>query len=472
MPPFVASIVFVIGILGLFYLDRRDGPRISHALWIPAVWLFLVSSRPTSMWLGAQVSFAGVDATEAYIEGSPIDRAVWTILLLAALAVLVSRIDRVVPLLRKNAVIVLFFAFCAVSILWSDFPFVALKRWSKAIGDLAIVCVILTDLHPLIALKRVLTRLGFIIFPLSVLYIKYYPAMGRRLTLGWTTEAIGVTTQKNELGLVCMIFGVLFLWMLLSLYRDHDDPSRKRRLLAYSAIVAMIIWLLYQCDSTTSITGLAAAACVVWLASRRSRKFAVVHALIAVLLVLCITALFFDPGGGMVEQLGKNATLTGRTTIWALVLGMHTNPLVGTGFESFWLGPRLEYMRSALPNFPINEAHNGYIEIYLNLGWVGIFFIAAMLVSAYKRLTARLQQNPQTASLFIGLLLCTIFNAFTENAFRMMNLSWISLLLVSVAASHAVLFGKASQVGSAESAEINVNKHPVYATASESPVID
>ena len=60
--------------------------------------------------------------------------AVFTILLIAALAVVISRMDRVGPLLRKNGPILLFFAFCAVSILWSDFPFVAFKRWIKALG--------------------------------------------------------------------------------------------------------------------------------------------------------------------------------------------------------------------------------------------------------------------------------------------------------------------------------------------------
>ena len=63
-----------------------------------------------------------------------------------------------------------------------------------------------------------------------------------------------------------------------------------------------------------------------------------------------VTALFLDPGGGMVSALGKDPTLTGRTEIWGFVLGLHTNPLVGTGFESFWLGPRLTKMRTALRN--------------------------------------------------------------------------------------------------------------------------
>src|SRR6266446_884530 len=478
MPPAIASIIVTIGILGLFHLDRDKTIRMSKALWIPAIWLFVISSRPVSLWLG----MAGVDATvavayvegstttDAYVEGSPIDRSVFTFLLLAALAVLVARSGRVGPLLRKNVLILLYFGFCAVSIFWSDFSFVAFKRFTKAIGDLGIVLIVLTESDPLAALKRLVTRLGFLLFPLSVLFIKYYPQIGRRLTNSWTLEPIGVSVQKNSLGLDCMMYGVLFLWMIVRVYRERQDPDRRRRLLAYGTIVTMIIWLLSQCNSTTSITGLVSAGGVMWLASRPSRKPAVVHLLVIAVLGMAVTALFFDPGGGMVGALGKDPTLTGRTQIWKLVLGLHTNPLVGTGFESFWLGPRLEKMRTALPNFPVNEAHNGYLEVYLNLGWTGICFIVLLLVTGYKRVISGIRRNPEKASLFLGFLLCILFYSVTEAAFRLMAIAWVFLLLVIVAGSQAVLFRNSPPTGLAHVGEIATDEKPAYATQGDSLV--
>ena len=166
----------------------------------------------------------------------------------------------------------------------------------------------------------------------------------------------------------------------------------------------------------------------------------------------------------MVQALGKDATLTGRTQIWDLVLSLHTNRWFGTGFETFWLGRRLEFMRTALENFPINEAHNGYLEVYLNLGWAGVCFIAVLLVTAYKRVISGWRQNRQTGSLFFGLLLCTLFNAFTENAFRMMNPAWIFFLLVIMAGSQADLFGTAPQVDAAQVGDFAVDEKPVYVT--------
>ncbi|MGC2528001.1 MAG: O-antigen ligase family protein [Candidatus Acidiferrum sp.] len=465
MPPSIASIIFTIGIMGLFFLDRHEDSRVSKALWIPASWLFLISSRPASLWLGmSQSNMNGVDATAAFEEGSPFDRNVFMILLLAALAVLVLRQYKVGPLLKKNALILLFFLFCAVSIVWSDFPLVAFKRWIKALGDLGMVLIILTEADPLSALKRLLARLGFLIFPLSVLFIKYYLEIGRRLTQGWTEEAVGVATQKNGLGLDCMMYGVFFLWMFVSTYRGRDDPGRRRRLLAYGTIIGMIIWLLNQCNSTTSITGLVCAGAVMWFASRPSRKPAVVHLLVLAVIGLAVTAVYLDPGGGMVEALGKDPTLTGRTEIWHLVLGLHTNPWIGTGFESFWLGPRLDKMRNAMPNFPINEAHNGYLEVYLNLGWAGVCFVVLLLVTGYNRVISGIRRNPERASLFLGFLLCALFYSFTEAAFRLMAVAWVFLLLVIVGGSQAVPLTSSPPTGLAHAGDIRADQEPAYAT--------
>ena len=80
--------------------------------------------------------------------------------------------------------------------------------------------------------------------------------------------------------------------------------------------------------------------------------------------------------------MGRNSTLTGRTDIWAAVIPMAPNPLVGAGFESFWLSPRVAArLWELFPNLPLNEAHDGYIEVYLELGWVGVGLIGLILLT-------------------------------------------------------------------------------------------
>jgi exopolysaccharide production protein ExoQ len=461
MPPIVATVVFAIGIAALFHLDRGHGPVLSKALAIPAVWLFLICSRPVSLWLQMPQEFSA--SPEAYMEGSPIDRAVYMFLLFATLAVLVKRIDRVGLILRENAPMVLFFSFCAFSVLWSQFPLVAFKRFAKAIGDVGMILIILTEPDPLAALKKLFARLGFLLFPLSVLFIKYYPLLGDRLTNSWTREATGVAMQKNGLGMDCMIYGIFFLWMFRSVYRERPNASRNRYLLAYGTIIAMIIWLLCICNSMTSIAGLAMAGGVTWITVSSSRKPAAVHLLVLTVLGICLTAMFFDSGGTLVGALGRDPSLTGRTEIWRLVLSMHTNPWIGTGFESFWLGRRLVEIWKALPNLSITSPHNGFLEVYLNLGWVGVLFIAILLVTGYRKLISALRQNPGDASLLLGFFVASLINSLTEAGFRSMSITWISLLLGIMAASQSVVSRRGPQAGKSPAFDIATDLKPVHA---------
>src|SRR5690348_12887602 len=104
MPAAIASIICTVGILGLFYLDRDKNTTTSWALWIPAVWLFVMSSRPISFWLGVAPNVNAIDATQAYVEGSPLDRNVLAVLLLAAVGVLLARRHRLLPMARTSIV--------------------------------------------------------------------------------------------------------------------------------------------------------------------------------------------------------------------------------------------------------------------------------------------------------------------------------------------------------------------------------
>ena len=76
-----------------------------------------------------------------------------TLLLVAALVVLARRAERTWSVMRANPVILVFFCYCAISVVWSDYPFVAFKRWTKALGNVAVVLIVLTDSKPTLALK-------------------------------------------------------------------------------------------------------------------------------------------------------------------------------------------------------------------------------------------------------------------------------------------------------------------------------
>lgn len=427
MPPVVALVIFASGIAGLFFLNRGNKGRVSEAFWIPTAWWFIITSRPVSQWLGVSPT---ADRTVVYLEGSPVDRAVFAFLEALALLVVVSRRRQVGRILRRNWAIALFFIYAAVSISWSDFPFVTLKRWIKGIGDVMMLLILLTEQDVTGAIKCLITRIGFALLPLSVLFIKYYPLLGRRLTKSWTMEPIGVAVQKNSLGQLCAFFGLGLLWCLRTAYNNRADSSRKRRLLAIGVVLPMIIWLLWMCNSLTSISALGIGSAVMFLSTRPtiSRRPALVHVVIIAALAIALYALFLQPSGALIQGLGRHPTLTGRTDAWPILMSVENNRVIGAGYESFWLGARFQ---KVWEEFEINSAHNGYVEILLNLGWIGVTLLGFMIVKGYRDVIRAYRRDPDMGSLRIAFLVAALLTSFTEAAFRLMSPPWMVFLLAT-----------------------------------------
>jgi O-antigen ligase len=126
---------------------------------------------------------------------------------------------------------------------------------------------------------------------------------------------------------------------------------------------------------------------------------------------------------------------------------MVPNPLVGAGFESFWLSPRVAArLWQVFPNLPLNEAHDGYIEVYLELGWVGVALIGFILLDGYRRSVKAFRREPVLGGLLITYILCAMIYSITEAGFRMMDPIWIFFLLAVVSASSIAARVEASQV--------------------------
>src|SRR5437867_13329958 len=106
MPQGIATIIFALGILWLFILDRDRKSRVSPALWIPIVWLSISASRMVSQWLGGVGRLASPDVLE---EGSSLDAFIFASLLAAGVVVLLWSRWRAGGLLRANGALFVFF---------------------------------------------------------------------------------------------------------------------------------------------------------------------------------------------------------------------------------------------------------------------------------------------------------------------------------------------------------------------------
>jgi exopolysaccharide production protein ExoQ len=448
MTPLLATLIYACGIAGLFYLDRDNSVRTSKALWLPVLYLWVLGSRPVSFWLGVSPP----SGASTQLDGSPVDGAFFLALLIVALCVLFRRGQRTLTFLKTNKVILIYFLFCLVSIIWSDFPGVAIKRWVKAIGDLAMILIVLTDERPVAALRRVFSRVGFVLMPLSLLFIKYYPYLGRSYD-SWTgfQTNTGLTSDKNMLGVITFVLSLGALWRVLDLlWADDTPPHRGRHLLAQGTLLAFGISLLISANSVTSLVSFVLGAGLM-LTTRLQfmrRKPAAVHVLVLLLVVSASALILFGGRASVASALGRNANLA-RMDIWEAIIPMAPNALIGAGFESFWLGTRVEKLAVLFPNLGLNEAHDGYIEVYLELGWVGLSLIALLWIDGYRRAVKAFRLEPALGGLLLAYILTAVTYNVTEAGFRMLDPLWIFFLLAVVEASSiasGVRVGEATRV--------------------------
>lgn len=435
MPPFLALLLWIVLLVGLLWFDPAKESGTSLALWIPLTWMFIIGSRLPSQWLGTGSNLA---ASQALEEGNPLDRAIFFALIFTAFGILLLRSFKWGNFFKNNVALILLVSFALVSILWSDFPFVSFKRWFRDLGNYFVILVILSDPRPAEAVRMVFRRLWYFLIPLSIVLNKYFPSMSRSFD-EWTGAGffVGVTTSKNMLGVLCLVSGIFFFWDTVTRWSDRKERRTKRIIIVNVVFLAMMLWLLNIANSATSSVCLVIG-CLVILATHNAwarRHPGYLKVLIpSAFCFYLILAFGFDLNGAMAGQVGRNPTLTDRTLIWNTVLSLHTNPVFGTGYESFWLGPRLEefYERSSLVG--LNEAHNGYLEIYLNLGLIGVSLLGLYLIASYRAIWRKLRLSPSLASLGLALWTITLFYNMTESAFLKGQLMWVSFLVVAIAA--------------------------------------
>ena len=432
MPPVVASAVFVAGILGLLWLDRGRPPGVSRAIWIPIIWMFIAGSRFVSQWLNLDPVAVSADG---YSDGSPIDRNIFLALILAGLWVLHQRMVDWPDLLKRNAWIVLLFAYAAVSVAWSDDPMLSMKRWVKGIGNPIMAFIIVTEKRPDEALGFLMRRLSIVLLPLSVLFIKYYPELGRGYHMGLPLHQ-GATYGKNALGQLCLIVGVYFAWYVMHERRRPAGESRPVHPAVLISLISMLAWLLSMADSATSLACLVAAVLVFGIArmSAFTRNPKNVVDLTIGLAIACFALdAIFDLQSAAIQMLGRRPDLTGRDVIWATALALQDRPLVGAGYESFWAGSRLFFIWEQIGVPGIIQAHNGYIEYYLNQGLIGLSILALSIVVGLRRIRVQLKHEFEFAVLKLAYVLIVLMYNYTEAMFTPVSNLFV-LIMVSVMA--------------------------------------
>jgi hypothetical protein len=134
------------------------------------------------------------------------------------------------------------------------------------LGQAIMVLILLTEPNFGEAFTRLLKRCAYVIVPVSILFIKYYPEWGRGFS-PWSGQGYntGITLGKNALGWDCLILAFFYVWHLSITLRREKNKARRDELILCLGFIGMIGWLLSLADSKTPLVALCFALAVLIL---------------------------------------------------------------------------------------------------------------------------------------------------------------------------------------------------------------
>ena len=436
MQPIIALLLCVVIVKFLLRIERRRNPEVTAVLWLPTIWIILNASKPIARWLNSGPHGQLFLSQET---GSPYDRLVLLTLIILSLLVLYKRKIEWFQILGDNFWLILLYLYLGSSILWSDFPFVSFKRWFRLCGAIPVAMVVLSERYPLKALESIFRRCVYVLIPFSLLLIKYYPHLGVQY-VSWSGAKmwVGVASQKNGLGALCALAVFLIIWTHYREWRSGTLFKRRSQAFADGLILAISFFLLQGYRGVYSATSIGvliiglSSLLLLYQMKKSIRIFStfMVCAVAIVLISLPFADSLVTTG---TSAFSRNASFTGRTDIWKMVLDVASrNPILGVGYGGFW-GLKDEMIHSTVG---VREAHSGYLDVYLEVGLVGVVLLMAFLFTFYRKALRELNYARDWALFGISFFLMNLFQNYTESSFlRTSSFYWNIMVFLAIAFS-------------------------------------
>jgi O-antigen ligase len=393
-------------------MERKQNPSASWAIWIPTLWLLKVQTIDLAYWIGKG------DEEGA---GSPYEKYFLVLLLCLGLLILYRRRLVLYEAVKDNAWLAVLIGYMFLSIFWSDTPFTSFKRWTREFIVVIMALVILSEADPREAMQSLLKRSIYAMIPLSILVVLFFPEIGIKAYTGEVESWRGITGGKNQLGRVCFITASFLVWAIVADWKNRYLPIIRQQIWVDVIILGITLFLLKgpgigKMLSITSLVtlflGLGTFFGFLWM-KRLKRVIGIktLKVVIAACIVLGTASVFVGGlvvGESITEAVGREATLTGRVEIWGKFLPLALEePLVGHGVGGFWTEKLTKVER-------LNQAHNGYLDILLDYGFVGLLLFSLFLLSSCQKAHKELSHDYNWGSIWIGFLVMGVIYSFTE----------------------------------------------------------
>jgi exopolysaccharide production protein ExoQ len=419
--------------------DARNSRLLAGMLWTLIVLMIVPDG----------FDYRSLIANGAPSSGGAVSRLLWLGLLALGGFVVIWRFSLAWLLVRTmNIFLLLFVALAVLSVSWSIDPALSVRRLVR-LATIVLVCAafVLMSWHERRlqnTVRPILTILlgGSIVFRLLFPQFAIHLESSPELAGAWR----GLANHKNGFGALASM--TLIFWFHAWLMREVP----RRRALAGCALSATCLLL------SRSSTSLAATVFVGFLllllhSSPNHRRWQpyLVGLLVVTILLYALAVLNVIPGldtlmGPITALTSKDATLTGRTQIWAIIADhIRLHPFLGTGYAAYWTadpGPgtdSFEFIRRMGSFYP-GSAHNGYLEVVNDLGWIGFGCLVAYIVVHVRQTLRLMRVEYQQACLYLALFFQqAITNLSESHWFSVLSIDFVVMTLMTMAVARGVL---------------------------------
>jgi O-antigen ligase len=233
-----------------------------------------------------------------------------------------------------------------------------------------------------------------------------YPKMGVQHDIN-AGDWRGLWYEKNQMGAM-MVYGALAAMAALL------AGSTRRKQMIFTIVLCAAMLLMSK--SKTSLLALMIGLCGSMLLAtmRRGPATAVIVVWLGVTVAATAALVMWLAPELLFKALGKDPSLTGRTDIWAGLLRQSAkHPLTGYGYGVFWTLDSVpaNWIRKET-GWLVPSAHNGWLDILAQLGWIGVGLCALALVGPLLVAPFRFRQvrDGYWALVFLAIFLMTTFS--------------------------------------------------------------
>jgi O-antigen ligase len=256
----------------------------------------------------------------------------------------------------------------------------------------------------------------------------------------------GLFTQKN----VCAEATLFLLTPALAL-----PPLGRYGQLLRSAYIGICLLIIAM---TQSKTGWAATLLYfaffygLRLLGRFGRKEGLPLAAVAFAMAAAAMAAVASYPAALLSLAARSGSLSGRTAIWGAILAsVLRRPVGGYGFDAFWSLLHGEAARVfASTGWVVTSAHNGFLNLALELGLVGVALVIVTLLQACRHASAAFRPDHSPyVDWCIGIVFLTVvYNLDERTLMAPQYLPWILYIVACVGLRRAA-FAPAAELSAA-----------------------